>query len=333
MTDGMTNDTMIKGAKNAYSVILSLRHGDKVLIVTDQEKRTIGDVFSTAAEELGAEVSLFQLDPALRPLEEIPEALGSQIPGSDIIINAFSGIAEETPFRIKLIKQELTTHARIGHAPGITEGMMRDGPMTADYTRIAEDADHLMDLFKDVLSVRVTTPGGTDITLNIEDRDFETDVLIKAGTFGNLPAGEVWCAPVEDGANGIIVCDGSIGDVGQVPVPLSIRIRDGRIISMECGDEDFRKRLWELSHIDEMSDVVGELGIGLNPAAKLTGNLLEDEKAGGTAHVAFGNNTEMPGGRNTSTTHRDFLFYDPTMEVNYRDGSTAVIMKEGKIVA
>jgi len=332
MTDGLTDDTMIKGAKNAYSVILSLHHGDKVLIVTDEEKMTIGKVFGTAAEEMGAEVTLFQLEPSLRPLKEIPDALGSLIQGNDIIINAFSGIAEETPFRIKLIKQELTTNARIGHAPGITVGMMKDGPMTADYSNIAEDADHLMDLFRNAGKVRVTAPGETDITLDIEDRDFETDVLIKAGTFGNLPAGEIWCGPVENGTNGVIVCDGSIGDVGQVPVPLTIRIKDGRIVSMESQDEDFRKRLWELTHIDDMSDVVGELGIGLNPAAKLTGNLLEDEKAGGTAHVAFGNNTEMPGGRNTSSTHRDFLFYDPSMEVFYKDGTSRVIMENGKII-
>jgi len=293
---------------------------------------TIGKVFGTAAEEMGAEVTLFQLEPSLRPLKEIPDALGSLIQGNDIIINAFSGIAEETPFRIKLIKQELTTNARIGHAPGITVGMMKDGPMTADYSNIAEDADHLMDLFRNAGKVRVTAPGETDITLDIEDRDFETDVLIKAGTFGNLPAGEIWCGPVENGTNGVIVCDGSIGDVGQVPVPLTIRIKDGRIVSMESQDEDFRKRLWELTHIDDMSDVVGELGIGLNPAAKLTGNLLEDEKAGGTAHVAFGNNTEMPGGRNTSSTHRDFLFYDPSMEVFYKDGTSRVIMENGKII-
>ena len=81
-----------------------------------------------------------------------------------------------------------------------------------------------------------------------------------------------------------------------------------------------------------MASVVGELGIGLNPRARLTGNLLEDEKAGKTAHIAFGHNTDMPNGVNDSKTHRDFLFYNPTFEVEYLDGSKKTIIKDGEIV-
>lgn len=323
---------MSRGAKNALSVILSLKHGDNVLIVTDEEKAEIGDAFRKAAEQLGAHVTVYRIPSGIRPLSQIPEELKPIIQGKDVIINAFSGIAEETPFRIKLIKEEISTNARVGHAPGITERMMIEGPMTADYAMIAEKAEHLMELFNDAKEVHITAPGGTDITLNIEGREFETDVIIKAGTFGNLPAGEIWCAPVENGANGVIVCDGSIGDVGQVPSPLRIEVKDGRIISMECEDKEFRDRVWKLTHIDEYSDVIGELGIGLNPEAKLTGNLLEDEKAGETAHIAFGNNTEMPGGENPSSTHRDFLFYHPTMVVTYRDNSVKEIIRDGKII-
>jgi len=332
MKEDIPDNDMVNGAKNAFSVVLSLRVGDKVLVVTDQEKLAIGQVFRLAGEEMGAEVTVFILDPSARPLIEIPYELANLIPGNDIIVNAFSGIAEETPFRIKLIKQEVTTNARIGHAPGITMEMMKDGPMNTDYTEITEKADHLMELFKDAKEVHVTAPSGTDIILNIDGRKFETDVFIKAGTFGNLPAGEIWCSPVEDGANGVTVCDGSIGDVGQVPTPLKIIVKDGRIVSMECDDEGFRERLWEFTHVDDMSDVIGELGIGLNPAAKLTGNLLEDEKAGGTSHIAFGNNSWMPGGRNTSSTHRDFLFYNPTMKITYTDKTQKIIMRDGELV-
>jgi leucyl aminopeptidase (aminopeptidase T) len=70
-----------------------------------------------------------------------------------------------------------------------------------------------------------------------------------------------------------------------------------------------------------MARVIGELGIGVNPKARITGNLLEDEKAGKTAHIAFGNNENMPGGKNNSKTHRDFLFHSPTLTVTYSDGS------------
>ena len=87
----------------------------------------------------------------------------------------------------------------------------------------------------------------------------------------------------------------------------------------------------EFSAADDMAGVIGELGIGINPKARLTGNLLEDEKAYRTAHIAFGNNEEMPGGQNTSKVHRDYLFHNPTFTITYGDGSQRVVMKDGII--
>ena len=87
-----------------------------------------------------------------------------------------------------------------------------------------------------------------------------------------------------------------------------------------------------MTSVDDMASVIGELGIGLNPKARLTGNLLEDEKAGKTAHIAFGHNTDMPNGQNHSKTHLDFLFYNPTLQVQYLDGSKKTIIKDGEIV-
>jgi leucyl aminopeptidase (aminopeptidase T) len=149
---------------------------------------------------------------------------------------------------------------------------------------------------------------------------------------GNLPAGEIWCAPVEDKANGIIVCDGSIGDIGNVVKPLKIEIRDGRIVALESDNRELVDEVKELTSVDEMAAVIGELGIGLNPKARLTGNLLEDEKAGKTAHIAFGNNENMPNGKNHSKTHRDFLFYNPTFKVEYKDGSSKLVINKGEVI-
>jgi leucyl aminopeptidase (aminopeptidase T) len=157
-------------------------------------------------------------------------------------------------------------------------------------------------------------------------------VKIKEGDFGNLPAGEVWCAPVEDGANGTLVIDGSIGDIGNVPSPLTLRLKAGKLISVECADKAFAKQVEELSHVDDMACIIGELGIGLNPGARIVGIMLEDEKASETSHIAFGNNIDMDGGKNDSMTHRDYLFYKPTIVATYSDGSTKTMLKDGKVV-
>ena len=324
-------DRMVNGAENALRYILSVKDKDKLLIITDKDKEAIGRAFESGAKRLGASVISYLLPENKRPLSEIPEDLNPLFSGCGVFVNAFSSHAEETPFRIKLVKQQQSLGARVGHAPGITYDMMFKGPMTADYKEVAENAKDLIKAFERALKVHITTDEGTDITLNIEGREFETDAWIEPGNMGNLPAGEIWCAPIEDEANGTIFVNGSIGDLGGVSRPLKIIVKNGKIESFESEDSALLAKVKELTTLDQMASVIGELGIGLNPKARLTGNLLEDEKAGGTAHIAFGYNENMPGGKNNSKTHRDFLFYNPTFEVEYEDGSKRILIKDGKI--
>ena len=323
---------MINGAVNALKVVLNLKANENVLVVSDEHKRNIGNAFLEGARKLGANVKFYVLPEEQRPLKEIPDELMKIIDKNSVIINAFEGFPEETPFRIKLTKKEMSANARVGHAPGITDEMMTKGPMTADYEKVAENAYSLRSKFDNAKAVHITAPGGTDIILDIENRGFDTDVKIKNGTFGNLPAGEIWCAPVENNTNGVIVTDGSIGDVGQVKKPLRIEVANGKIVSLQSDDLELVEKIKKLTSVDEMASVIGELGIGLNPNARITGNLLEDEKAGKTAHIAFGNNEEMPGGKNNSSTHRDFLFYKPTFNVTYKDGTEKIVIKDGYVV-
>ncbi|MHC4942809.1 MAG: aminopeptidase, partial [Planctomycetota bacterium] len=76
-------------------------------------------------------------------------------------------------------------------------------------------------------------------------------------------------------AEGIIVIDGSIGDLGNVAKPLKITVAGGSIFGLESEDQELVKEVEKLVSVDSEASVIGELGIGLNPGAKLTGNLLE----------------------------------------------------------
>ncbi len=333
----MTADKMKEGALNALRTILEVGKKSTVLVVTDGPKMPIGQAFEAAAKELGAETFMYKL-PAGRPMKAPPDDLLQLVDSyrprakDTVFINAFSGIAEETPIRIQLIKREMGVGARVGHAPGISVDMMTEGPMNVDYRAIAKSAWKLMKRFEGANKVRITAPGGTDITLDISGREFETDLEIKNGSMGNLPAGEIWCGPVEDGTNGLIVVDGSVGDLGAMKKPLKISVVDGRVDDIRGGTPAILKKLDALMRVDDQARVIGELGIGLNTGARITGNLLEDEKAGRTAHIAFGNNTDMPGGKNSSRTHRDFLFHRPTLEVTYEDGRTETLIEDGDVV-
>jgi aminopeptidase len=332
----MTAEKMKAGALNALKTILEVGKKSTVLVVTDGPKLSIGEAFEAAAKELGAETFMYKL-PSQRPMKQPPadllELVDSYKPWAKdtVFINAFSGMAEETPIRITLIRREEAVGARVGHAPGITVDMMTEGPMNVDYRSIARSAWKLMKRFEGATKVHITAPCGTDITLDIFGRDFETDLEIRNGSMGNLPAGEIWCAPVEDGTSGLIVVDGSVGDLGAMKKPLRISVVDGRVDDVSGGTPAVLKRLEALMKVDDQARIIGELGIGLNPGARITGNLLEDEKAGKTAHIAFGNNTDMPGGKNSSGTHRDFLFHRPTIEVTYGDGRTETLLDDGDV--
>ena len=74
---------------------------------------------------------------------------------------------------------------------------------------------------------------------------------------------------------------------------------------------------------------IGELGIGLNPAAQITGNMLEDEKAFHTCHFAIGENYDNDA---PSLIHLDGVVREPTITLTYGDGSTRTILQDGALL-
>ena len=109
-------NVMVEGAKNALKVVLSMTSGEPLLIVTDQNKRKIGAAFERGGTELGANVRTYILPEDQRPLSEVPQEVSSELKhctNGGVIINAFEANSVETPFRIKLIKQELVTNSRV----------------------------------------------------------------------------------------------------------------------------------------------------------------------------------------------------------------------------
>lgn len=306
--------------------IMGIRKGEVALIVYDDYAKDVCDITGKALEREGVTVYEYQLPGSQRPLASTPddlaELLGMARP--DLVFNQFKGIADETPFRISLHGEESMYGARVGHSPDITIDMV-EHPMTADFGAIKKKALKLEEKFRDVKSVRVTSAAGTDISFSIEGRGFSHDLTIEKGRMGNLPAGEIWCAPVERSMCGTIVCDGSIGDLGSVKEPLVIKVNDGKIVSLDSQDLELVRIVDQLIRVDDDASLAGEFGIGLNPKARLTGLMLEDEKAAGTVHIAFGQNTDMIGGENNSITHRDFLFLSPTIITDTGN----VIMKNG----
>lgn len=197
-----------------------------------------------------------------------------------------------------------------------------------------------------------------------DDGDFS-----KPGSGGNIPAGEVFISPVvggsqlkaadgsvleqqSDGCQGVIVYDGSMtfseGD-SILETPITCKVEKGYVTDITGGAE--ARRLLKTIMEAELRPFVlekegklpqgqaavykknarniGELGIGLNPAANITGNMLEDEKAFHTCHFAIGENYDNDA---PSLIHLDGVVREPTIVLTYGDGTTRTILENGALL-
>lgn len=328
-----TYKEILTSASGAIKYIFNPTNKDSVLILTDRDSRNIANAFKESFDAFNCQVDIYEIISDNRPLKEIPRELELLLPGKTIVLNIIKAFSEEIPFRIKWIfKVEENKNIKMGHMPGINEDMMVNS-VNVNFEEMKQTADFLQKSFMNARRLHITTDEGTDIILGVRKRIFSNDISIKGGEMCNLPCGEIYCAPLESEADGVVVFNASIGDIGILKHPLKVYLKRGHICKFESDDLNLVKTISELTAVDEQASIIGELGIGINPGARITGNMLEDEKAYGTAHIAFGNNKDFPGGgKNASIIHRDFLFYRPTIEVEYSDGKKIVVLDKGKII-
>jgi len=325
-------DRMIESARRAMVEVLELKPGDRVLVVQDPLCQKCSEAFFEAARAEGCDTTAYVLPHQGRPLKTMPDGMAATVEGQDVVINVMSGSSDEIPFRIEWLRILEERGLRVGHSPNIHEDMMDGGPMDVDYGLMVDQAERLIVALDEAVSVRITAPGGTDVTLDLRGRRFVTDVKITDTEKGcNLPCGEVYCAPVEDGADGVVVADGSIGGEGPPPSPVTLEVQAGRVTTVRCADPQWQERITELLDTDSGARTIAELGIGLNPKARLVGIMLEDEKAYRTSHIAFGDNIGFPGGVSKSTTHIDYLVHRPTIVARSEDATDSTIVEDGDL--
>ncbi len=321
---------MSAAARNAMVHALELSATDSVLVVSDQITRTCAAAFVRGAESLGCSVQTYRLPEENRPLTEMPPGMLAHLAGKSVVINAIDGDSREVPFRLQWIKAiENTRRVRMGHSPGIDEEMMIAGSLNVNYATMQENADKLIAALADTNRLHITAAAGTDLELSVAGRSFIDDLRATVEFGVNLPCGEIYCAPIETAAEGIVVVDSCMGSHGTVPSPVTMTITGGRVVDVACADERIVTLINGWLDTDEQARNIAELGIGLNPGARLTSRMLEAEKALGTAHIAFGSNEGFPGGQGRSQMHVDYLFHSPTMVATFTNGTAATVITDG----
>ena len=165
---------------------------------------------------------------------------------------------------------------------------------------------------------------GTDLILEVGGRTF-----LPADGVENFPDGEIFTGPIEDKTRGHVSFSFPAIYGGSAVEDIRLEFAGGKVIDATAGKNE--KYLIETLDTDEGSRILGELGIGTNYGIQeFTGEILLDEKIGGTVHLAVGASYPESGGKNESAVHWD-------MVCDLRKGGRItvdgdVLMEDGKLL-
>ena len=300
-------------AATAVEQCLNVAPDESVAVVTDDAREPIGEALYAAATDATDDATLLRYPPAEQHGTEPPAPVAAAMAEADVFLAPTTKSLSHTRAR----GAACDAGARGATLPGITEDVFTTG-LDADYAAIEAACDDVLGQIGDADEVRVTAPAGTDIAFEIGDREWlaDTGMVREPGDFSNLPAGEVFVAPAS--ATGTFVVDGTMMPHGLLDdgQELAFEVEDGFVT--EITDDAIRADVEAAA--DEVGDAaynLAELGIGTNGGVEeLVGSVLLDEKAGGTVHIAIGDNAGI-GGETDAPLHLDGIVRDPAV---YADG-------------
>jgi len=357
-----------RAIENMFEVNLAVKKGERIVVFTDDHKEEITEEAKLVAKIGASfgEIIFFRYPSTGRPGIEPPKGLWEKVFGKNIVrqldekklmkkildkkisedeleaareivkanredvVNVVIGLAwfstSHTNFR-KLLT--VSAGGRFASMPGF-DPRMWETAMTANWEEMARRTIGLKEKLSGAISAHVRTPNGTEIFFELKGREFRADtgLLNQPGRSGNLPAGEVYIAPLEGMSSGKLVVEPGINPWAKEQ--LILEIKDGKVVKME-GDSRFIGRLEEIFTKYSLARNIAEFGIGTNDKARAGTTLLELEKVLGTIHIAIGDNSTF-GGKVSVPLHIDFVFESPTVDFTFPDGKTLQLMKDGKML-
>lgn len=244
---------------------------------------------------------------------------------AEVVVALANNSTSHTRFRA-LANEAGTRYASLPHF----DPAMFFTSMQVDWSALAERTRLLAEAVNRAEELLVTTPNGTQMRFGKQGRIAKGDdgLLTTPGSFGNLPAGEVYLAPVEGSASGVMVLE--YAPTRKLASPLTLVVEHGEVAEIR-GDEPYRDVLARKFAESRLNRNIAELGIGTNDRASRPDNILEAEKILGTIHIALGDNAGF-GGRVSTPFHEDYVFYKPTVTAVAANGTQELLIAEGVLL-
>jgi leucyl aminopeptidase (aminopeptidase T) len=314
---GFGKGDLLRGARRLVEVNGRVGEGEAVVIVTDPEMERFAGLVEDACRACGGVVTTCLMPVRRQDGEEPPGPVAKAMAKAGVIFSPVSISITHT----RAMRSALEAGARAILMTAYTDDILTSPALLeTDFHAQASVCHRIGDAFTDGGCVRLTSPRGTDLSFSIEGRTANVLTnLPEPGQLAPVPDIEVNVVPVTGAANGRLVADASIPylGIGVLQDPVVCTMEDGFITRMEGGAEADRLRTYLSSFGDHNCFNVAELGVGLNPKARLTGEMLEDEGVLGTIHIGIGTSHTL-GGEIVAPTHYDLLMWEPTIEVDDR---------------
>ncbi|MCD4802139.1 MAG: aminopeptidase [Anaerolineales bacterium] len=195
----------------------------------------------------------------------------------------------------------------------------RDNPIDL-WQQVKENQKAALSLFQGHDRIQLKGPN-IDLELSVKDRTF-----INCFGTNNMPDGEIFTGPVEESLNGWVRYSYPAIYSGVTVKGVELTFKDGKVI--QASAEEQEDYLLKLLDTDPGARYVGEFAVGMNTGIQqFSGNILFDEKIGGTIHIAIGAGYPETGSKNKSALHWDMICdmrSDSTITVDnslvYQDG-------------
>jgi leucyl aminopeptidase (aminopeptidase T) len=327
-----TASSVQAGARQLIQRCLGLQPSQQLVLFVDETTVEPGVALADAAESLGVAHTTLLVPSSVQRRIPIRSDLSLLAQGAArearAILTCVNAAPDCLPFRQRILETHWTARTRIGHMPGASLDVLTLADV--DFDQLVADCARI-----EVAMARGRTlelisyaTDGTQHTLTARLGSWDrlpvaSDGVIGDGAWGNVPSGETYIAPIEGSAQGSVVVNGSVpGLVVEPGTAVTLHLDRGHVTAIEPGGSPVALWLHETqiararARGDPNWSNLAEIGIGLNPAVEhLTGNMLLDEKAAGTAHIALGANTFMGGTVNASI-HCDLVTRDPTILID-----------------
>lgn len=316
---------MMRGARVLVSTCTNVQPREQVLVVTDEAKMAIAEAVAEAARERGADTVIAVMSPRSADAQEPPPIITEAMKHADVIFTPVSISITHT----NAMKQAIARGARGAMLSAYTEGLLTSRALQVDFHALAPTCIQVAQRLTDANEAFLTTTAGTQLSMSLRGRKGNAlTCIVGKGEFSPVPNIEANIVPVEGTSEGIIVVDASIPylGIGIIFEPITLSVQRGQIIRVEGGDQSrVLREAWQAQN-DQNSYNVAELGIGLNPKARMTGVMLGDEGVYGSVHIGSGTSITL-GGTVKAASHYDLLMWRPTLIL---DGQP--LLKAGKLV-